>query len=47
MLLSVYYSLPSRSFLVTDPAETVDVMAEGAPAILLEHEVPLRMKVMH
>lgn len=40
----VYYSLPSLSFLAAEPAEIVDVMAEGAPAAFLDQEAPLRMK---
>ena len=47
MLLSVYYSLSSLSFLVTWPDKIVDVMAEGILAAFLHHEIPLRMKVMH
>lgn len=29
------------------PVWIADVMAEGAPAAVFEHEVTLRMKVMH
>ena len=47
MLLSVYFSLSSLSFLVTEPDRIVDVMAEGVPAAFLHHEVPLRMKVVY